>query len=108
MSTLTNPEAIYEGLQIPKKHNPLKLKVKEVIVEKKISDEDIKKKEGQYFEDKDVDKIFDEVERRKRRLLNGRIRKRSKKAKRLSIRNKRKRGKSTMGNDVNRRHVRQY
>ena len=60
MSSLTNPEAIYEGLQISKKHNPLKLKVKEVIVEKKMSDEEIKKKEGQYFEDKDVDKIFDE------------------------------------------------
>jgi hypothetical protein len=56
----TIPKEIYEGLQVPKAARPLKLKAKEVIVKKLMTDEEIEKKEGQYFEEDDVDKIYDE------------------------------------------------
>jgi hypothetical protein len=57
---LTNfPEDIYKGLQIPKTHNPLKKSVKEVIVKKEYTDDEIEAKEGKYF-DEDGIKIYDE------------------------------------------------
>ncbi len=52
--------SIYEGLQIPKTTREVKQKVLEVIVEPKMTDAEIKAKEGEYFTEKDVDKVYDE------------------------------------------------
>lgn len=54
------PEEIYEGLHIPKGKKPLKTSAKEVIIKKKMTDEQIEAKEGHYFDEDDVDKIYDE------------------------------------------------
>ena len=54
------PEEIYVGLQTYKAARPLKKKVKEVFVKKAMTDEEIEAKEGFYFDEKDVDKIYDE------------------------------------------------
>jgi phage FluMu protein Com len=57
---LTNfPEDIYVGLQVPKKQNALKKSVKEVIIKKKMTDEEIEAKEGKYFDEDDIE-IYDE------------------------------------------------
>lgn len=52
-------EAIYEGLQMPKAptQSPKK-KVREVVLEPKMTDDEIKAREGSYFTEKDVDEIF--------------------------------------------------
>ncbi len=52
--------SIYDGLQIPKTTRPVKQKVLEVIVEPKLTDAQIKAREGEYFTEKDADKIYDE------------------------------------------------
>jgi len=54
------PEDIYIGLHTYSKANPLKKTAKEIIVKKSMTDEEIEKKEGHYFEEKDVAKIYDE------------------------------------------------
>jgi hypothetical protein len=54
------PEEIYIGLKTPKVARPLRNKAKEVIVKKVMTDEEIAKKEGQYFDEKSVKKIYDE------------------------------------------------
>lgn len=54
------PPEIYIDLQIPKKSLPIKLKVKEVVLKAKMTDEEIANKQGQYIDEKDVDKIYDE------------------------------------------------
>jgi hypothetical protein len=52
---------IYEGLQIPKEEaHKVKQKVKEVILEPKLTNDEIKAREGTYFTDKDADTIFNE------------------------------------------------
>jgi hypothetical protein len=57
---LTNfPEDIYKGLHIPDKKNVLKKEVKEVVVKKKLTDDEIESKEGKYFDEDDM-KIYDE------------------------------------------------
>jgi hypothetical protein len=53
-------EDIYKGLALPKHANPIKKTVKEVIVKQKYTDEEIAKREGTYFEETEVDKIYDE------------------------------------------------
>lgn len=54
------PEDIYKGLPFPTKAHPLKKHAKEVFVTKVMTDEEIKNKEGSYFDEKDVKKIYDE------------------------------------------------
>ena len=54
------PEDIYLGLHIPKTSHPIKKSVKEVIVKPAMTDEEIKAKEGKYFDEDDVDKIYKE------------------------------------------------
>jgi hypothetical protein len=54
------PPEIYQGLALPKTAYPIKKNVKEVIVKPKMSDEEIKAKEGQYFDEDSVDTIYDE------------------------------------------------
>jgi len=54
------PEDIYVGLQTYTKAQPLKKKAKEVIVKKVMTDEEIEAKEGKYFDEEDVSKIYDE------------------------------------------------
>ena len=50
-----------DSLQIPKGHtNELKKDVKKVVVEAKLTDEEIKTKKGTYFNEKDLDKVYDE------------------------------------------------
>ena len=52
---------IYEGLQIPSTEaKEVKLKVREVVVEPVMSNDEIKAREGTYFTDKEVKTIFDE------------------------------------------------
>ena len=75
------PEEIYIGLQNYKKANPLKVKAKEVFVKKAMTDEEIEAKEGFYFDEKDVDKIYDEdvdiyTEDNGEKKLLGKLRKR--------------------------------
>jgi hypothetical protein len=53
-----SPE-IYKGLDIPAKARPLKMSVKEVVVDEVMTAEEIKAKEGTYFDEKGI-KIFDE------------------------------------------------
>ena len=59
--TLQNfPEEIYLGLKNYTKARPLHVKAKEVIVKKHMTDEEVKEKEGHYFDEDAVDKIYDE------------------------------------------------
>lgn len=52
---------IYEGLQIPPSEaHKVKQKVKEIILEPKLTNDEIKAREGTYFTDKDADTIFNE------------------------------------------------
>ena len=61
MEDLTNfPPDIYIGLSIPKTTKPLRKDVKEVIVKSILTEEEIKKREGTYFDEKEVNKIYDE------------------------------------------------
>jgi len=53
------PEDIYKGLALPKKANPIRAKVKEVIVQAKLTNEEIEAREGTYFDEKGFT-IFDE------------------------------------------------
>jgi len=53
------PEDIYKGLAIPKEVKPLKKTVKEIVVKKVMTDEEIADKEGTYFDEKGI-KIYDE------------------------------------------------
>jgi hypothetical protein len=54
------PPEIYEGLVLPETVRPLKETVKEVIVKPKMTDDEITAKEGTYFDENDVDVIYDE------------------------------------------------
>jgi len=49
---------IYEGLQIPE--GEPKTKVREVVVKPKMTNDEVKAREGTYFTDKEADEIFDE------------------------------------------------
>lgn len=61
MEDLTNfPPDIYIGLSIPKTTKPLRKDVKEVIVKSILTEEEMKKREGTYFDEKEVNKIYDE------------------------------------------------
>ena len=51
---------IYEGLQLPSKVGEAKLKVRIVNLEPKMTNDEVKAREGTYFTDKEVDEIFDE------------------------------------------------
>ena len=52
---------IYEGLQIPSTNaRPIALKVREVVVEPVMTNDEIKAREGTYFTDKEVKEIFNE------------------------------------------------
>ena len=54
-------EDLFEGVQIPKESTrPLKTSVKKVVVEAKLSNEEMEAMEGTYGTEKDVDKIYDE------------------------------------------------
>lgn len=54
-------QEIYEGLQIPSTDSrQIAMKVKEVVVEPVMSNDEIKAREGTYFTDKEVKEIFDE------------------------------------------------
>ena len=81
VNTLTNfPPEIYDGLQVPKAVKPLKAKVKEVIVKPIMTDEEIEKKEGEYFDENSVKKIYDEdidvyIEKDGKKQLLGKLRK---------------------------------
>ena len=54
-------EDLFNGLQMPKEpvREP-KVKAKEIILEQKMTDDQIKAREGTYFSEKDVDEIIDE------------------------------------------------
>lgn len=54
------PGGFYKGVPLYKKARPLKVKAKEVIVEAKLTDEQMEEREGQYFDEKDAPTIFDE------------------------------------------------
>lgn len=54
------PPEIYQGLALPKTAKPIKKTVKEVVVKAKLTNEEIEAKEGQYFDEEDVDTIYDE------------------------------------------------
>jgi hypothetical protein len=59
--TLTKfPPEIYEGLALPKSAKPIQKSVKEITVKPVLTNEEIEKKEGHYFDEEDVDKIYDE------------------------------------------------
>lgn len=58
--TITFPPEIYEGLVVPDTVRPLKENVKEVVVEAKMTDEEVAAREGNYFDEKDADVIYDE------------------------------------------------
>jgi len=51
---------IYVGLHIPKEAREIKKSVKEIFVKPAMTDAEIQAKEGQYFDEDDVDKIYDE------------------------------------------------
>jgi hypothetical protein len=53
-------EDLFEGVQIPKQsvQSP-KATVKQVILEPKLTEDQLKAREGTYFSEKDVDTIFD-------------------------------------------------
>jgi hypothetical protein len=53
-------EDLFEGVQIPKQPvHAAKIAVKEVVLEPKLTDDQIKAREGTYFSEKDADQIFD-------------------------------------------------
>jgi hypothetical protein len=53
-------EDLFEGVQIPKQPvHAAKVAVKEVVLEPKLTDDQIKAREGTYFSEKDADQIFD-------------------------------------------------
>jgi hypothetical protein len=54
------PPEIYIGLNVPKTSNPIRFKAKEIIVKPVLTNEEIEKKEGQYFTEKDISTIYDE------------------------------------------------
>ena len=56
----TFPKEIYEGFHMPSQARPLKKSVKEVIVKPHFKPEEMEAREGTYFTEKDVDKIYDE------------------------------------------------
>lgn len=66
MSRKAKPEKeykpeIYEGLQIAKgEAGEAKLKVRELVLKPKMTNDEIKAREGTYFTDKEIDKILDE------------------------------------------------
>jgi hypothetical protein len=51
---------IYEGLQLPAKVRPVREKVKVVVLEPKLTNDEIKAKEGAYFTEADADTIYEE------------------------------------------------
>jgi len=52
---------LFNGLQLPKENaREPKMKVKEIILEQKMTDDQIKAREGTYFSEKDADEIIDE------------------------------------------------
>ena len=52
---------LFNGLQLPKENaREPKMKVKELILEQKMTDDQIKAREGTYFSEKDADEIIDE------------------------------------------------
>ena len=54
-------EDLMNGLQMPKEPaKEPKAKAKEIILEAKLTDDQIKAREGTYFSEKDVDEIIDE------------------------------------------------
>jgi hypothetical protein len=53
------PDEIYIGLPFPKKARTLHPKAKEIVVEKVMTDQEIKEKEGSYFDEKGIT-IYDE------------------------------------------------
>jgi hypothetical protein len=54
-------EDLFNGLQMPKEPaKEPKVRAKEIILEAKLTDEQIKAREGTYFSEKDVDEIIDE------------------------------------------------
>jgi serine/threonine protein kinase len=58
-------QEIYEGLQIPSTPaKEAKLKVREVVAEPVMTNDEIKAREGTYFTDKEVKQIFDEDEKK--------------------------------------------
>ena len=58
--TYVFPSDIYKGFRTPHAQRPLKPHVKEVIVKAVMTPEEMEGREGTYFTDKDVDKIYDE------------------------------------------------
>ena len=54
-------EDLFNGLQMPKEPaKEPKVKAKEIILKQKMTDDQIKAREGTYFSEKDVDEIIDE------------------------------------------------
>lgn len=56
----TFPQEIYKGFHMPTQKRPLKNSVKEVVVKPHFKPEEMEAREGTYFTEKDVDKIYDE------------------------------------------------
>lgn len=54
------PSGFYKGVPMYTKARPLKVKAKEVVVEAILTDEQMEEREGQYFDEKDAPRIFDE------------------------------------------------
>jgi hypothetical protein len=54
------PSGFYKGVPLYKKARPLQKTAKEVIVEAVLTDEQMEEREGQYFDEKDAPRIFDE------------------------------------------------
>jgi hypothetical protein len=54
------PTGFYNGVPLYKKARPLHVKAKEVVVEAILTDEQMEEREGQYFDEKDAPRIFDE------------------------------------------------
>ena len=57
---LTFPPEIYMGLVLPTETNPIEKTVKKVVVKAKLTNEEMEKKEGAYFDEDAADKIYDE------------------------------------------------
>lgn len=56
----TYPKGFYDGVPIYRKARPIRKNVKEVIVEAKLTDEEMESAEGTYFDESAADQIFDE------------------------------------------------
>jgi hypothetical protein len=54
------PKGFYDGVPLYKKARPIRTKVKEVVVEAKLTDEDIESREGSYFDSSEIETIYDE------------------------------------------------